>query len=287
MEISADNLRRHVTMLAETIGPRSVFRPAQLRAAADYIEQEWQAQGFPVKRQVYEVNRVSCANLEVVIPGHTRAREIVVVGAHYDTVDETPGANDNGSGVAALLELSRGFLPQARTVRFVAFVNEEPPWFRTEQMGSRVYAKTCRERGDDVRAMIALETMGYFRDEPGSQRFPSKLFHFFFPDRGNFIGFVSDLRSRPLLQTAAVAFRARTKFPLQCAALPQRVTGVGWSDHASFWHEGYPGLMVTDTAPFRYPHYHEPTDTPDKIDYPRLAQVTDGVAAVVAALACE
>ncbi len=283
--ISADNLRRHVTMLAGTIGPRSVFRPAALRAAADYIEGEWRAQGWAVNRQVYEVNGMACANLEVVIPGRERALEIVVVGAHYDTVDESPGANDNGSGVAALLELSREFTPQARTVRFVAFVNEEPPWFHTERMGSRVYAQACRQRGDDVRAMIALETMGYYRDEPGSQRFPSRLFHLVFPDRGNFIGFVSDLQSRWLLQRAAAAFRARTDFPLECAALPRAVTGVDWSDHASFWQEGYRALMVTDTAPFRYPHDHEPTDTPDKIDYHRLAAVTDGVGVVVAALA--
>ena len=202
-------------------------------------------------------------------------------------VDETPGANDNGTGVAALLELTRDFPPAARTVKFVAFVNEEPPWFQTELMGSRVYARAARERGDDIRAMLALETMGFFRDERGSQHFPSKLFNLFYPDRGNFIAFIADLKSRAVLRRAVAAFRQRTNFPAECCATFPQIAGVAWSDHDSFWHEGYRALMITDTAPLRYPHYHEPTDTPDKIDYPRLAQVTDGVAATVTALANE
>jgi hypothetical protein len=289
--IAPDRLRAHVETLADQIGPRSVFRPAQLRAAADYIRETWRAQDYEIHEQAYEVNGVTCANLEVSVMGDSPTAEILVIGAHYDTVDETPGANDNGSGVAALLELSRAFagrgaagVAPARTIRFVAFVNEEPPWFETEQQGSRVYAQACRERGDPIVGMIALETMGYFRDEPGSQLYPS-VFRWFYPDRGNFIGFIGNLRSRAFLREAAAAFRGSTELPVECAATFASVPGVGWSDHASFWHAGYRAIMVTDTAPYRFPHYHTAGDTPEKIDYAKLAEVTRGLVGVIQVLA--
>jgi Zn-dependent M28 family amino/carboxypeptidase len=235
-------------------------------------------------RYPYQVRNVECANLEVTRRGTSRPEEIILVGAHYDSVEGCPGANDNGSGVAALLELSRQIPPLPCTVRFVAFVNEEPPFFQTDQMGSRVYAKLARQRGDDIHAMLALETIGYYNDKPGSQRYPA-FFRFFYPDRGNFIAFVSDLSSRLLLHKTIAAFRAQVDFPAECCATFAAVPGVDWSDHASFWREGYPAVMVTDTAPFRYPFYHTPEDTPDKIDYTRLAQVTEGLGGVIATLA--
>ena len=284
--VSSDRLRAHVEKLAGEIGPRSVFRPDKLRAAAEYIESVWRDQGYVVARYPYELNRATCYNLEVTCPGSVRPAEIVVVGAHYDTVDESPGANDNGSGVAALLELARAFaaLKPERTVRFVAFPNEEPPWFTTPDQGSRVYARLARARGDDVRAMLALETMAYFRFSPGSQHYPAP-FKWFYPNRGSFIGFIANLRSRGLLHRAVRAFRGTTSFPVECVATFERVPGVGWSDHASFWAEGYPALMVTDTAIYRYPYYHTSQDTPDRLDYPRLAEVTRGLCGAVLALA--
>jgi Zn-dependent M28 family amino/carboxypeptidase len=263
-----------------------VWRPAALRAAADHIAASWAAQGYAVARQAYRVEGADCANLEVTIEGGERAREIVLFGAHYDSVAGSPGANDNGSGVAALLELTRllaGARP-ARTVRFVAFVNEEPPFFYSGQMGSQVYARAARRRGDDLRAMVALETIGYYRDAPRSQRYPP-LFRWFFPGRANFIAFVSNLRSRALLRQAAVAFRAASDFPLEHVATLAVVPGVAWSDHLAFWQQGYRALMVTDTAFYRYPWYHSAADTPEKLDYAALARVTAGLAAVAAALA--
>ena len=172
-----------------------------------------------------------------------------------------------------------------KTLRFVAFVNEEPPFFQTEEMGSFVYAKRCKERGDHITAMISLETIGYFSDEPGSQKYPAAGLGFFYPGKGNFIGFAADTRSRPLLREAVAAFRQARKLPCEGAALPAAIPGIGWSDHWSFWQCGYPAIMVTDTAPFRYPHYHEPTDTPEKLDYDRFALVVSGMETVIRDLA--
>lgn len=289
-EGTAERLREHVVALADRIGPRHVYAPRALQAAVAYLEGQWGAQGYQVRRQTYVVEGVPCHNLEVNHPGQ-RAGEIVLIGAHYDTVPESPGANDNGSGVAVLLELSRWVAHAQprwkRTVRFVAFVNEEPPWFQTEQMGSRVYARACREAGEDIRAMVSLETMGYYDEAPGSQQFPSPLFYLFYPRRGDFIGLVSNFGSRPLLHKVSRAFRSATDLPAECCATFAAVPGVDWSDHGSFWREGYRAMMVTDTAPYRYPHYHRPSDTPDKIDYARLAEVTRGMQRVIQLLANE
>jgi Zn-dependent M28 family amino/carboxypeptidase len=188
--------------------------------------------------------------------------------------------------VAALLEMSRclaGEEPE-RTIRFVAFVNEEPPFFSTPQMGSDVYARAARARGDDIRLMMSLETIGYHRDEPGSQRYPP-LFGLFYPDRGNFIAFITTLRWRHLLRQAVQAFRTHSDFPVEGLATLRLIPGVAWSDHLSFWRHRYPALMVTDTAFYRYPHYHMPEDTPDKLPYDALARVTAGLCRTVSALA--
>jgi Zn-dependent M28 family amino/carboxypeptidase len=281
-------LRGHVQRLAGDIGERHVFRPQALQAAAAYIETAWKEQGYAVSALAYEVSGTRCANLEVVREGRTRAREILLVGAHYDSVIGSPGANDNASGIAALLEISRQFLAvePAVTVRFVAFVNEEPPFFMTGQQGSAVYADAARRRGDDIALMASLETIGCYRDEPGSQGYPP-LFRLFYPDRANFIGMVSDFRSRPALRRLAAAFRAHSDFPLETAATFRFIPGVSWSDHRSFWHRGYRALMITDTAFYRYRHYHAASDTPDKLAYSELARVTLGLFRAFAALARE
>ncbi|MDH3407214.1 MAG: M28 family peptidase, partial [Gammaproteobacteria bacterium] len=169
-------------------------------------------------------------------------------------------------------------------VHFVAFVNEEPPFFKTENMGSQHYARAARANNEDIRAMLALETIGYYDDAPGSQQYPP-LFSLFFPDRGDFIGLVSNFSSRQLLRRAVTAFRAASDFPLEYVSTFGWVPGVDWSDHGSFWNEGYPAIMVTDTALYRYPYYHSAQDTPDKLDYVRLARVSTALVAVVEALA--
>jgi hypothetical protein len=279
-ELAAD-----VQTLAGDIGERNLRRYAQLNAAAEFIEDSFKRTGLTPRRESYELQGQACHNIEVEIRG---ARpEILVVGAHYDSVFGSPGANDNGSGVAAVLALARRFAgkPAEKTVRFVAFVNEEPPFFQTEEMGSFVYAKRCKERGDRIEAMISLETIGYFSDEPGSQKYPAAGLGFFYPSKGNFIGFAANTKSRSLLRTAVSAFRKTGKLPCEGAALPATIPGIGWSDQWSFWQCGYPAIMVTDTAPFRYPHYHEASDTPDKLDYDRFALVVSGMESVIRELA--
>lgn len=270
------------------IGERNVFVPGALRQAAAYIEDEWDSLGYAVERHEYKVSEVRCANLVATRHGSTRQSEMLLLGAHYNSVIGSPGANDNASGVAALLVISRMFqaIEPALTVRFVAFVNEEPPFFWTRQQGSMVYAQAARRRGDDIQLMASLETIGYYSSEPGSQSYPP-LFRFFYPDRGSFIGIVSDFRSRIAMRRLATAFRAQSDFPLQTAATFRFIPGVAWSDHHSFWRQGYPAVMVTDTAFYRYRHYHAPTDTPEKLAYPELTQVTLGLFKAFAVLARE
>jgi Zn-dependent M28 family amino/carboxypeptidase len=279
------HLRRHVEMLAGTIGERNLWRYAALQRAAEYIESELSASGYTPLRHTYEVSRVPVSNIDATLTGTASADDVVVVGAHYDTITGCAGANDNGSGVSAVLELARRFAgrPQPRTIRFATFVNEEPPFFQTAQMGSLVYANAARVRRERVVGMLSLETMGYYSDEKGSQQYPRPV-GALYPDVGNFIGFVSNLASARLLMKARRAFKRRTTFPVQSAAIPEAIPGVGWSDHWSFWQSGYPAVMVTDTAPFRYPWYHTAEDTPDKLYYEKLGDVVDGLEAVVEAL---
>ncbi|MEY2573503.1 MAG: hypothetical protein QOJ87_1716, partial [Verrucomicrobiota bacterium] len=208
-------LKADVEKLAGEIGERNMNRYPRLLAAAEFIESSLTSAGYAPRRDTYELRGRACHNLEVEIPGATR--EILVIGAHYDSVSGCPGANDNGSGVAALLALARRFAgkPSRQTLRFVAFVNEEPPYFQTEEMGSFVYAKRCKERGDRITGMISLETIGYFSDAPGSQKYPSAGLGFAYPTTGNFIGFASDTGSRSLLRATVSAFRKAGKLPLR------------------------------------------------------------------------
>ena len=270
-------LKEHVMVLADEIGPRDVYIPDKLKAAAAYIRKFWETLGYEVGAQSYKVQNVVCENLFVEIRGESKPDSIVVVGAHYDTVSWSPGANDNGSAVGALLELSRLFrkTPLQRTIRFVAFANEEPPFFKTRSMGSLVYAKACRSNDENIVAMVCLETIGYYRDEPKTQKYPVPL-SFFYPDTGNFLAVVGNLRSKPLVRTFAGHFMEETDFPVECAAISDVIplTGLDWSDHWSFWKCGYPAIMLTDTALFRYPYYHTSEDTPDKLNYPKLARAT-------------
>jgi Zn-dependent M28 family amino/carboxypeptidase len=282
----AARLTDHVRILASEIGERNVRHPEQLALAASYIKQTWQKQGYVVKTQDYTVEGVLSRNIEIELPGRRQPEKVIVIGAHYDSVVGCPGANDNGSGVAALLELSRRLHDRrpAETIRFVAFVNEEPPFFLSRRMGSRVYAARARQKNEPISAMLSLETIGYYADRPGSQHYPFPV-GFFYPDTANFIAFVSNLRSRRLLHQAADAFSRHSSFPSQRLAAPFWLTGIGWSDQWSFWAEGYPAIMVTDTAFFRYDHYHRATDTADKLVYDRMAEVVAGLAGMLADLA--
>ncbi len=281
----AGDLRRWVVRLAGEIGERNLDRYPKIQEAADFIEAELSASGLRVERQAFTARNRTCHNLQAELRGSARHEEIVVVGAHYDSVIGSPGANDNASGVAGLLSLARIFAGRRpeRTLRFVAFANEEPPYFQGPDMGSRVYAHGCRERGERITAMLSLETIGYYSQEKGSQRYPLVL-GLFYPSEGNFIGFVGNLASRALVRQSVASFRRNAQFPSEGGALPGFIPGVGWSDHWSFWQEDYPAIMVTDTALFRYPHYHERGDTPDRIDYESMTRVVQGLERVIGEL---
>lgn len=284
---TAVRLRETVTHLSESIGERNLTKRANLGETVRYLQSTLESLSYTVDRHAFTVSEVECVNLIADLVGHATPKEIVLVGAHYDSVQGSPGANDNGSGVAALLEIARQLRGKngAKTVRFVLFANEEPPYFQRDgQMGSWVYARACRMRGDDIKIVLSLETMGYFTDEPQSQKYPA-LLSAMYPSTGNFIGFISDVPSRKHLSSTVTIFKKHCQVDAQLGAFPRDLQGVGWSDHWSFWQEGFPGIMITDTALFRYPHYHLASDTPDKLEYNRFAEVVDGLAKTAVELA--
>ena len=255
----ADRLRRHVSVLAAR------DRNADLDTPARYIEA-----AFGVSRhQTFRSGGRMVRNIET-------GAGTMVIGAHYDSVPGSPGADDNASGVAVLIELARMGLP----ARFVAFANEEMPYFQSGEMGSYVWAERAHKGGERIDAMLSLEMLGYYADGAGTQKYPAPL-SWFYPDRGNFIAFVGDVGSRALVRRSIAAFRRHSKFPSEGVAAPAGIPGVTWSDHWSFRQHDYPAIMVTDTAFFRNPHYHQASDTPDKLDYERMARVTLGLAATI------
>lgn len=282
----AAELERDVRILAGEIGDRSTL--SAQGEAIHFLESGLQEAGLVPS--IHEFSNPSTfdvldrANVIAEIRGSSRAGEIVVVGAHFDTVRGSPGANDNASGVAALLAIARrlaGSKPE-RTLRLIAFTDEEPPCFQTDDMGSLAYARACKTKGERIVAMFSLETLACYSDEPGSQQYPIPLLNLAYPSRGNFVAFVGNVASRKLVREAIGAFREAAAFPSEGAALPGWIPGVGWSDQWSFWQQGYPAIMVTDTALFRDPNYHLSSDTPEKLDYERLARVVEGLTRVVA-----
>ncbi len=282
-----ENLQRHVRVLAETIGERHYLLPERLDAAAEYIHAEFSAQGYRPNTQAVGDHAGPYKNIEISIEGATRPQEIVVLGAHYDTREGSPGADDNASGVAVMLELARlaKNASFSRTVRLVAFTNEERPLTDTDLMGSRVYARHAKANNAKIVAMISLESLGIYTDSPNTQAYPPPL-AWFYPSTGNFVAFVANIASRPLAHQAIAAFRARSQIPSEGVVAPDAwVPDIRRSDHASFWDVGYPAIMVTDTAPFRNPHYHTPHDLPGDLAYREMAVVTSGLYDVLVSLA--
>lgn len=284
----AARLKGHVDVLAGLIGPRHLGKPIALEAAATYIERQFVAIGDTVTRQPYTVETSEVANLVAERPGTHRPEQIVVVGAHYDTIPTTPGADDNASAVAMLVEVARLLAgnPMRRTLRFVGFPCEEMPYFHSETMGSQQHARRCRARQEQIVGMICLEMVGFYSIAPGSQRIPPSIprwLHWIFPRRGDFLAAVGNLRSLRLLWSFRRGFkRSRSRMPLFAILLPERIHEIRRSDNSSFWDQGYQALMITDTSFLRNPHYHQPTDAPDTLDYERLARATIGVAGAVA-----
>ncbi len=285
-----DRLYTHVDRLAGLIGPRHLGRPKSFHAAVSYADRELGQFGDKVIRELYIAHDHEVSNLYIERPGTKAPAEVVIVGAHYDTVAGTPGADDNASAVAMLIEIARLLrsIKCKRTIRYVAFACEEPPYFHMDSMGSQVHARACRKRGELVKAMVCLEMVGYYSDEPGSQRVPDGIpwwLRWAFPKRGNFLAAVGNLRSARMVWKFRRGFKAASSFPLFSIALPESVNEIRLSDNSSFWDQGYPAIMLTDTSFLRNPHYHCSTDTPDTLDYQRLARATLGVAGGVARLA--
>ena len=280
-----EKLYRHVQVLAEEIGERHVENPGSLQKAADYIEAEFSRAGLRPQRQVYDQDY---RNIVAEIRGNDSPDEIILIGAHYDTVWLSPGADDNASGVAVLLELARMLASHRfeKSLRFVAFTNEEQPFAETVAMGSRVYAGRSRQQGENIIAMYSLEMLGFYTDEPGSQRYPLPFLGWFYPDTASFIAFVANIPSGLLLGRSLRALRQHSDFPVQGLMVPERlVPDIRRSDHASFWDAGYAALMITDTANYRNINYHTVGDVPRTLDYPRMADLAGSLGLMFAVMA--
>lgn len=283
----AENLETIVRILSREIGPRSCFQPEAHERAAMYIIEELEAFGYRPVTQEYQFGNGTWRNIIAELPGKAQDSGGLVIGAHYDTVSGTPGADDNASGMAGVLELARLYAGTAPSIplRFVAFALEEPPVFRTDNMGSYVYAESLKKKGERLAGMICLEMIGFFSDEPDSQYYPAGFMKWFYPEVGNFISIVSDLSSRGFLERVKKAFMKGTDLPVETLSTLPIVPGIDFSDHRSFWKCGYGAVMVTDTAFYRNPHYHRVSDTSDTLDYARMAKVVDGLSAAVRRIA--
>jgi len=277
-----DNLARHVRMLSDQIGDRRTARYAQLRQAELYITGQMQTVGLRLETQEYIAGGFAVRNLFARIPGTDGYLPKWIVGAHYDTCDN-PGADDNASAVAGLIEAARLLVREKlrRSLEIVFFVNEEPPYFQTREMGSRVYLERAKENGKRIEGAIILEMIGYFDPKPGSQKYPVPLGRFL-PDTGDFLAVVGNFQSRPLAETFARGFREGTDLKVIPFAedLPW-IEELTWSDHASFWREKIPAVMLTDTSFHRNPNYHTGRDTWDTLDYNSLRRAVLGLAAAI------
>lgn len=283
--ISPTRLQEHVRLLSETFAPRDESHPEHLDRAAAYIHGELERAGGMVSEQAYDVNRTTYRNVIAWFGPDTKER--IIVGAHYDVAGEQPGADDNASGVAGLIELAYLLrqTPLPLRVELVAYTLEEPPYFSTEAMGSAIHAASLKRLGVRVRAMIALEMIGYFTDAPNSQHFPFPLLKLFYPSQGNFIAVVGKLGQGSIVRRVKRAMQKASPLPVYSINAPRWIPGVDFSDHLNYWKAGYPAMMITDTAFYRNPHYHTIHDTPDTLDYQRLAMVVQGVYAAIVALA--
>jgi Zn-dependent M28 family amino/carboxypeptidase len=273
------NLFNHVKHLSETIGSRSFSEPSKIALASDYIADILRSHGLNPVLQNFMVGKTTFSNIIITMDGQSVPEEIIVIGAHYDTVLGTPGADDNASATAMLLEIARimaGSTP-GRTLKLVFFVLEEPPNFGTTNMGSRIFARRAREKNMDIRAMISLEMVGYFSDRKGKQGFPLPLMSLFYSNTPDFIGVVGNLKSKALVKQVKIGLKAGCSVPVENLTAPSIVPGVSLSDHASFWKEGYPAVMITDSAFYRNPNYHQSTDTTDTLNYQTMAELLKGL----------
>ncbi len=280
-----DRLYQHVHVLSEEIGERHHEMPESLARTVAYITQELKDAGLDPEIQSFGDRPYY--NVIAEIAGGDKKSEIIILGAHYDTVWLSPGADDNASGVAALLEIARNFSDShpARTIRFVAFANEEYPFSESDSMGSRVYVRSVSDKNENIIGMFSLEMLGYYSNQSGSQKYPLPL-KWFYPDTASFIAFVANISSRPLLVRAIRHFRRNSDFPTEGLAAPELfIPDIRRSDHASFWDMGYSAVMITDTASFRNMNYHTVGDVARTLDYERMAAVVNGLTLMLKDLA--
>ncbi|MBI4633080.1 MAG: M28 family peptidase [Deltaproteobacteria bacterium] len=272
-------LYRHVEHLTATIGSRSVFEYDRIIAARDYILSCLNGMGYSPARQDFSYQGRTFSNIVVSLRGAARPGDVVLIGAHYDTMVGTPGADDNASAVAMLLEMCRllkNYAP-GMTLKLVFFALEEPPLFRTEFMGSAIYAREAKKQGENIRGMISLEMLGYYSDQKGGQSYPFPLMHLMYPSTPNFIAVVGNLSSRRLVHRIADSLREKAGIPVETLATVSFLPGVDFSDHRSFWEVGYPAVMITDTAFYRNPNYHRETDRIDTLDFLRMSALLQGL----------
>ncbi len=280
---SVERLRKSVETLCGKFSPRDYRNPANLDAAADWIAERFRMAGLEVEFQTYEVEGQSYRNVIGTRRGMNPAAGTIVIGAHFDAYGPSAGANDNASGVAVLLELAETLPPvkPEATHIFAAFNTEEPPFFRSPQMGSYKFAEKLRAAGTRVDLMVALDLVGYYSDEPNSQRFPIKGLGLYYPNRGNFAAIVGDAGSGRSIRRVKMGMMATEAIPIRSLRAPSRLAPVDFSDHWAFRQVGFPGVLVTDTAFLRYEHYHEAEDTPDKLDYVRMGKLVQALHGVL------
>jgi len=278
-----EKIKRHIQVLAVELGERNYLQHKNLGCAADYIQKEFKSYGYEPTEQVYTMENRPYRNIIATKPGKDKKDKIIIICAHYDSVVGSPGADDNASGVAALLELARLFsqLDLNKTLKFIAFTNEEPPFYLTEYMGSFRYAKEARKRKEDIKAVLCLESIGFYSDKNKSQSYPFGL-SLFYPDKANFIAVISNLPSGYLLKRIVGEFKKASNFPVEYLIAPIFLAeAISFSDHWSFWKFGYRAVMVTDTAFYRNPYYHTQQDTADKLNYNNMLKVIRGLYKVV------
>jgi Zn-dependent M28 family amino/carboxypeptidase len=271
-----ENLYRHVQFLSVDIGDRYLWKENSLDRAAEYIEAQWASAGYTVQRQGLVCYGKTVANLLIEQPG--REKGLVVIGAHYDTVPGTPGADDNASGVAVLLELARLLHERTsrKTLLLAAFVNEEPPFYGSKNMGSMVCAGELKKRGARVEVMLSLEMLGYF-GKAYPQRFPLPGMELLYPRTGNFVAVVGNFASRRAVSRIKRGIDKFSQIPVRSLTAPEFFGGINLSDHSSFWAHGFPAVMVTDTSFFRNRHYHQESDTIDTLNFDQMAEVVQGL----------
>lgn len=280
-------LQEHVEMLSGTLAPRDYKNHHNLEKTAGYISNHFARAAAQISEQVYEVHHRKYRNVIATFGPETPSR--IVIGAHYDSYKNTPGADDNASGVAGLIELAvlLGRAELEQRVDLVAYTLEEPPFFRSGDMGSARHAALLRQEGVDIEAMLCLEMIGYFSDVADSQHFPSALIGFLYPDKGNFIAVIGATNDRKLAKQVKISMRSATDLPVHAMCAPQGFPGLDFSDHLNYWKNGYRAVMITDTAFLRNARYHHPLDTSDTLDYQRMAKVVLGVYEAVIRLANE